>query len=191
MIDVVGLGELLIDFTENGISEKGNPLFEANPGGAPPNVLAMLRKLDKSCAFIGKVGEDMFGRLDGVARQGEGSSDIVGGTHRDISEDGTSLGRKGHKAADDIAEGTVTAEADQDREFLSMIVNEVGDALGAVGEKDRGLIAALPKDMKDRTEGITKPAAAGGGVNEHHHRFLHKQAPAFTKGKNRQSDSKR
>lgn len=63
MLDVVGLGELLIDFTENGISEKGNPLFEANPGGAPPNVLAMLRKLDKSCAFIGKVGDDMFGRL--------------------------------------------------------------------------------------------------------------------------------
>ena len=59
--DVVALGELLIDFTENGISEQGNPLFEANPGGAPCNVLAMLKKLGKSCAFIGKVGEDMFG----------------------------------------------------------------------------------------------------------------------------------
>ena len=32
--DVVALGELLIDFTENGVSEQGNPLFEANPGGA-------------------------------------------------------------------------------------------------------------------------------------------------------------
>lgn len=32
--DVVALGELLIDFTENGSSEQGNPLFEANPGGA-------------------------------------------------------------------------------------------------------------------------------------------------------------
>ena len=59
--DVVALGELLIDFTENGISDQGNPLFEANPGGAPCNVLAMLRKLDKTCAFIGKVGNDMFG----------------------------------------------------------------------------------------------------------------------------------
>lgn len=60
--DVVALGELLIDFTENGVSEQGNPVFEANPGGAPCNVLAMLRKLDKTCAFIGKVGDDMFGR---------------------------------------------------------------------------------------------------------------------------------
>ena len=53
--DVVALGELLIDFTPNGVSDQGNPVFEANPGGAPCNVLAMLRKLDKSCAFIGKV----------------------------------------------------------------------------------------------------------------------------------------
>ena len=61
-LDVVALGELLIDFTQNGLSEQGNPLFEANPGGAPCNVLAMLRKLGKRCAFIGKVGRDGFGR---------------------------------------------------------------------------------------------------------------------------------
>ena len=60
--DVVALGELLIDFTENGTSGQGNPLFEANPGGAPCNVLAMLKKLGRSCAFVGKVGDDMFGR---------------------------------------------------------------------------------------------------------------------------------
>ena len=59
--DVVALGELLIDFTENGLSEQGNAIFEANPGGAPCNVLAMLKKLGRSCAFIGKVGSDMFG----------------------------------------------------------------------------------------------------------------------------------
>ena len=60
--DVIALGELLIDFTLNGESSQGNPLFEANPGGAPCNVLAMLRKLDKSTAFIGKVGKDQFGK---------------------------------------------------------------------------------------------------------------------------------
>ena len=60
--DVVALGELLIDFTVNGISPQGNPLLEANPGGAPCNVLAMLRKLGRSCAFVGKVGDDLFGR---------------------------------------------------------------------------------------------------------------------------------
>lgn len=61
--DVTALGELLIDFTEDGVSSQGNTLFEANPGGAPCNVLAMLKKLGRSCAFVGKVGEDMFGHL--------------------------------------------------------------------------------------------------------------------------------
>lgn len=60
--DVVALGELLIDFTENGTSGQGNPLFEANPGGAPCNVLAMLAKLGKKTAFVGKVGDDFFGK---------------------------------------------------------------------------------------------------------------------------------
>ena len=59
--DVTALGELLIDFTENGTSAQGNPLFEANPGGAPCNVLAMLSKLGHKTAFIGKVGKDFFG----------------------------------------------------------------------------------------------------------------------------------
>lgn len=61
-MDVVALGELLIDFTENGISSQGNPLFEANPGGAPCNVLAMLSGLGHTTAFIGKVGNDFFGK---------------------------------------------------------------------------------------------------------------------------------
>lgn len=60
--DVVALGELLIDFTQNGKSEQGNPLFEANPGGAPCNVLAILAKLGHKTAFIGKVGNDFFGK---------------------------------------------------------------------------------------------------------------------------------
>lgn len=61
-IDVTALGELLIDFTENGVSSQGNPIMEANPGGAPCNVLAMLSKLGHSVTFIGKVGADMFGK---------------------------------------------------------------------------------------------------------------------------------
>lgn len=61
LFDVTALGELLIDFTENGTSSQGNPLLEANPGGAVCNVLAMLGRLGKKTAFIGKVGQDMFG----------------------------------------------------------------------------------------------------------------------------------
>lgn len=61
--DVVALGELLVDFTMNGNSVQGNPLFEANPGGAPCNVLAMLQRLGRQTAFLGKVGKDSFGGM--------------------------------------------------------------------------------------------------------------------------------
>ncbi len=60
--DVLALGELLIDFTENGVSSQGNTIYEANPGGAPCNVLAMLNRLGHKTAFMGKVGVDIFGK---------------------------------------------------------------------------------------------------------------------------------
>ena len=76
--DVVALGELLIDFTQNGLSEQGNPNFEANPGGAPCNVLAMLQKLNHKTAFIGKVGSDGFGaQLRQVAREAGINTDAL------------------------------------------------------------------------------------------------------------------
>lgn len=59
--DVAALGELLIDFTRSGVSPQGNPLWEANPGSAPCNVLAMLTRLGHTTAFLGKVGQDGFG----------------------------------------------------------------------------------------------------------------------------------
>lgn len=61
--DVVALGELLVDFTQNGMSAQKNWLMEANAGGAPCNVLAMLSKLGHSASFVGKVGDDMFGKM--------------------------------------------------------------------------------------------------------------------------------
>ena len=77
--DVVALGELLIDFTENGVSAQGNPLLEANPGGAPCNVLAMLNNLGKKTAFIGKVGADMFGQMlaDAVKESGTDVTNLL------------------------------------------------------------------------------------------------------------------
>ena len=77
--DVIALGELLIDFTENGTSEQGNPLWEANPGGAPCNVLAMLNRLGRRTAFIGKVGNDVFGRqlIDTVKTVGIDTSALL------------------------------------------------------------------------------------------------------------------
>ena len=59
--DVAALGEILIDFTESGLSANGMRLFEQNPGGAPANVLSAVTHLGGSAAFIGKVGKDMHG----------------------------------------------------------------------------------------------------------------------------------
>ena len=77
--DVVAMGELLVDFTENGISEQGNPILEANPGGAPCNVLSMLQRLGKKTAFIGKVGQDAFGKMliDVVREQGINADNLM------------------------------------------------------------------------------------------------------------------
>lgn len=77
MLDVVAIGELLIDFSPAGLSHAGNMTFEQNPGGAPANVLAALAKLGKKTAFIGKVGSDYFGvflkdTLDGAGINSRG-----------------------------------------------------------------------------------------------------------------------
>ena len=76
--DVVALGELLIDFTMNGQSGQGNNLFEACPGGAPCNVLALLNRMGKKTAFVGKVGEDQFGKLlkETIAEAGIDASNL-------------------------------------------------------------------------------------------------------------------
>ena len=77
--DVIALGELLIDFTMNGQSEQGNNMFEACPGGAPCNVLALLHKMGKKTAFIGKVGKDQFGALlrDTITEAGIDASNLM------------------------------------------------------------------------------------------------------------------
>lgn len=99
--DVVALGELLVDFTQSGLSPQGNPLYEANPGGAPANVLAMLRKLGRSCAFIGKVGRDRFG-------------DLLAETLRDVGIDTRAL-RRDEEVHTTLA--MVSTLAGGDREF--------------------------------------------------------------------------
>ena len=62
MYDIVALGELLVDFIQEGMNEEGHPVFSANPGGAPCNMLAMASKMGKKTGFIGKVGKDSMGK---------------------------------------------------------------------------------------------------------------------------------
>lgn len=61
VIDVTALGELLIDFTDAGISKNGMRLFEQNPGGAPANLLTVISHMGFKTEFIGKIGADMHG----------------------------------------------------------------------------------------------------------------------------------
>ena len=61
MLDLVSLGELLIDFTPVGVSDHNNPIFERNPGGGPANMLCAASKLGLKTGFIGQVGDDNFG----------------------------------------------------------------------------------------------------------------------------------
>jgi fructokinase len=63
MIDVVALGELLIDFATQSTDTEGYPTMAAHPGGAPANFLAALTRLGAKTALIGKVGSDIFGKL--------------------------------------------------------------------------------------------------------------------------------
>ena len=63
MIDVVALGELLIDFATISVDGDGYPTMAAHPGGAPANFLAALTKFGASTALLGKVGTDTFGKL--------------------------------------------------------------------------------------------------------------------------------
>ncbi len=63
MVDVLALGELLIDFAPQSVNEMGYPVLAANPGGAPGNFLAALSRYGCKTAMIGKVGEDAFGKL--------------------------------------------------------------------------------------------------------------------------------
>lgn len=63
MIDILAVGEILIDLTQSGLTEQNIPRFDANPGGAPANLAVAASRLGAKTAFIGKVGVDSFGKF--------------------------------------------------------------------------------------------------------------------------------
>ncbi|MBQ7859631.1 MAG: carbohydrate kinase, partial [Faecalibacterium sp.] len=79
MLDVVALGELLIDFTCQSVDADGYPTMAAHPGGAPANFLAALAKYGAQTALLGKVGDDAFGKLlvNTLQQAGIGTDGIV------------------------------------------------------------------------------------------------------------------
>lgn len=62
-VDILCVGEALVDLTPAGRSDKGYPLYEMNPGGAPANVAVAARRLGARTAFAGKVGDDPMGEM--------------------------------------------------------------------------------------------------------------------------------
>lgn len=63
MIDITAVGEILIDLTQSGLTEQGIPRFDANPGGAPANLAVAAARLGASTAFVGRVGDDSYGKF--------------------------------------------------------------------------------------------------------------------------------
>lgn len=78
-MDVVALGELLIDFACLSTDGDGYPTMAAHPGGAPANFLAALTKYGAKTALLGKVGTDAFGKMltDTLAKAGIETRGIV------------------------------------------------------------------------------------------------------------------
>lgn len=123
---IICFGELLIDFvpTVNGVSLAEAPAFKKAPGGAPANVAAALSKLGLPTAFMGKVGDDEFGKmLAGV-----------------LEEAGVNISAMRFDESARTALAFVTLKADGDREFM-FFRHPSADMLLTPDELDTEMIA--------------------------------------------------
>ncbi|KAK4787297.1 hypothetical protein SAY86_011130 [Trapa natans] len=157
---VVCFGEMLIDFvpTVSGVSLDEAPAFEKAPGGAPANVAVAIARLGGSSAFMGKVGEDEFGRmLANILKQNNVNN----------------LGmRFDHNARTALA--FVTLRADGEREFL-FFRNPSADMLLQESELDvdlikqasifhYGSISLIEEPCRSAHLAAMKIAKASGGI---------------------------
>ena len=125
MSDLCVLGEYLIDFTPQGLSERGLPMYAQNPGGAPANVACAAAKLGVSSAVITKVSTDPLG-------------EFLYGYLRDLGI----VEMKGVKrSSDPTGLAFVTLNADGDRDFV-FYREHCADAMLSPQDIDLSLIDA-------------------------------------------------
>ncbi|KAF5741961.1 fructokinase-5 [Tripterygium wilfordii] len=122
---IVSFGEMLIDFVPDvaGVSLAESGGFIKAPGGAPANVACAITKLGGAASFIGKVGDDEFGRM---------LVDIL--KKNDVNSDGVCFDREARTAL-----AFVTLKKDGEREFM-FYRNPSADMLLKESELNMGLI---------------------------------------------------
>lgn len=138
---IVSFGEMLIDFvpTVSGVSLAEAPGFLKAPGGAPANVAIAVTRLGGRAAFVGKLGDDEFGRmLAGILEQ------------NGVAVDGVLFDQGARTAL-----AFVTLRADGEREFM-FYRNPSADMLLTPAELDLDLIRSVCSLSLIRSESRSK-----------------------------------
>ncbi|KAL4287686.1 hypothetical protein HN51_055337 [Arachis hypogaea] len=122
---VITFGEMLIDFVPDtaGVSLAESRAFIKAPGGAPANVACAISKLGGNSAFVGKVGDDEFGKM---------LVDIL--NQNGVNTDGVCFDREARTAL-----AFVTLRKDGEREFM-FYRNPSADMMLKESELNIGLI---------------------------------------------------
>lgn len=158
--DVCSIGELIMDCTADNGAGQDIPVFKCNPGGAPGNVAACLSKLGKKTAFIGKVGNDLFGSnikkaLDnaGVDTRGVIASDDYNTTLAFVylTDDGNRSFSFYRKSCADV----MLSEEDIDWSLLEVSAALHFGSVSMTQEPARGATMAAVKRMKEAKRVVT------------------------------------
>lgn len=162
MIDITTIGEILIDLTLSGQNAEGVGLFAAYPGGAPANVAVAAARLGASTAFLGKVGNDVFGERLREALQDNG-----------VDVSGVSVA----PVPTTMAVVTLSSSGESTYSFLRGADNHLTPEEVDEAMLDRTRI--LHFGLVSLTAGASRPATIFAARYAHHHGVLVTYAPNY------------